>query len=77
MNCPSGQTSIKEGSTTATDGCGECALDSSSSGDENTESLPQVCPVCYKATKIGVRTENDRCKNCPAGKITAGGAATQ
>jgi hypothetical protein len=28
MNCPSGQKSVKEGSTTATDGCGECALGS-------------------------------------------------
>ena len=44
MNCPSGLVSvIIESSTNKTDGCGECALGSCSSGDENTDCRPQVC----------------------------------
>jgi len=67
MNCPSGQKSVKLGSTTTTDGCGECALGSYSSGDDNTDCVPQVCPAGYKSAKIGARTETDGCEICPAG----------
>ena len=78
MNCASGQTSLKEGSTTATDGCGECALGSYSSGDDNTNCLPQVCPAGYKAAKTGAHTATatDGCEICPAGTFSVGGNAT-
>jgi hypothetical protein len=60
MNCPSGLVSIIiESSTNKTDGCGECALGSCSSGDENTNCLPQVCPAGHKAAKAGARTDTD------------------
>jgi len=67
MNCPSGQTSVIEGSTTATDGCGECGIGTYSPGNDNTNCLPQVCPAGYIAAKIGARTEADGCEICPAG----------
>jgi len=76
MNCPSGQKSIIEGSTTAIDGCGECALGSYSSGDDNTDCVAQVCLAGYKAAKIGARTETDGCEICPAGKYNPGGNIT-
>ena len=66
MNCPSGLVSVMEGSTTATDGCGECALGSYSSGDENTNCLPHVRPAGHKAAKVGARTETDGCEICVA-----------
>jgi hypothetical protein len=56
-----------EGSATATGGCGECALGSYSSGDENTNCLPHVRPAGHKAAKVGARTETDGCEICVAG----------
>lgn len=44
MNCPSGQKSIKSGSTTATDGCGDCEIGTYTLGDDNTNCIPQNCP---------------------------------
>jgi hypothetical protein len=67
---------VIEGSTTAPDGCGECALGCYSSGDENTNCLPQVCPAGHKAAKAGARTETDICEISVAGKFSEGGSLT-